>query len=120
MLEFWKYQALGKDFVLIDARCGQRLMSPEQARFLCHRRLGVGADGRLEVFSLDPGPAVLERGSVPMAGEGTFVDQEIQLDGERVRAAAVVAGTPHLVIFGEARPELACRLGPAGRMAPLT
>ncbi|MFN7640578.1 MAG: diaminopimelate epimerase, partial [bacterium] len=45
-LTFYKYQATGNDFVLIDNRSGQ--VDPDDYVFfeqLCHRRFGVGADG---------------------------------------------------------------------------
>jgi diaminopimelate epimerase len=179
MLEFWKYQALGNDFVIIDARKNRRLIRPQEARFICDRRFGVGADGvltllpseraalrlhlynsdgsepemcgngmrcvakhvleeqggerlavetpagiigvraergsdgQIENICLEMGAAHLDRKKVPLAGEGRFVDEPIELAGVTVRATAVFAGAPHLVIFGEADQELARELGPA-------
>ena len=40
-LEFWKYQGLGNDFVVVNGP----LMTAERARLLCDRRRGIGADG---------------------------------------------------------------------------
>ncbi len=46
MLEFSKYHGLGNDFILIDNRATpDPCFTPEQARFLCDRHFGVGADG---------------------------------------------------------------------------
>lgn len=46
MLEFSKYHGLGNDFILIDNRATpDPCLTPEQARFLCDRHFGVGADG---------------------------------------------------------------------------
>ena len=53
MLQFSKYQGLGNDFLLLDARNGAdaavggapAALSPESIRRLCDRRFGVGADG---------------------------------------------------------------------------
>ena len=53
MLQFSKYQGLGNDFLLLDARAGSGLdaggltdvLTPETVRRLCDRRFGVGADG---------------------------------------------------------------------------
>jgi diaminopimelate epimerase len=48
-LTFEKYEGLGNDFVVIDARDEGRQVSPELARRLCDRRRGVGGDGVLLV-----------------------------------------------------------------------
>ena len=37
-IHFYKYQATGNDFVIIDAR-------EENIKFLCHRQFGIGSDG---------------------------------------------------------------------------
>ncbi len=49
VLTFWKYQGIGNDFVLVD-----RPVTADQARALCDRSLGVGADG---VLIVTPGEA---------------------------------------------------------------
>ena len=46
MIPFTKYQGLGNNFVLIDNRAqSEPMLSPEQARQVCDRNFGVGADG---------------------------------------------------------------------------
>jgi diaminopimelate epimerase len=47
---FEKVQGLGNDFVLLDARRHPALVSPQTARRLCDRRLGIGADGVLTLL----------------------------------------------------------------------
>jgi diaminopimelate epimerase len=44
-LHFYKYQAAGNDFVLIDNRDKNLLLSKDQIAKICDRRFGVGADG---------------------------------------------------------------------------
>lgn len=44
-LHFFKYQATGNDFVLIDNRSGQYSLTTRQIENICDRRFGVGADG---------------------------------------------------------------------------
>lgn len=46
-LTFYKYQATGNDFIMIDNRAGNPGLSFDQEKisFLCHRRFGIGADG---------------------------------------------------------------------------
>jgi len=44
-IHFYKYQATGNDFVLIDNRSGQYSFSVDQVKKICDRRFGIGADG---------------------------------------------------------------------------
>lgn len=44
-IHFYKYQATGNDFILIDNRSGELSFTPEQIQKICDRRFGVGADG---------------------------------------------------------------------------
>ena len=50
-VHFYKYQATGNDFVVIDNRNGALKLSTEQVMRICNRRLGVGADGLMLVES---------------------------------------------------------------------
>ncbi len=45
VVHFYKYQAVGNDFLLVDNRQGNHTFSSEQIAALCHRRFGIGADG---------------------------------------------------------------------------
>lgn len=45
VVHFYKYQAAGNDFILVDDREGQHEFSNELISALCHRRFGIGADG---------------------------------------------------------------------------
>src|SRR5690242_19162603 len=53
-LNFWKYQGLGNDFVVVEANV---LMDAARAVRLCDRRRGVGADGVLSVLPARAGGA---------------------------------------------------------------
>jgi len=44
-IHFYKYQATGNDFVVIDNRTSMYSFSKEQIEKICDRRFGVGADG---------------------------------------------------------------------------
>lgn len=44
-LNFYKYQATGNDFIMIDAFNRDVFLTEKQIEFLCDRRFGVGADG---------------------------------------------------------------------------
>lgn len=54
LIQFFKYQGTGNDFILLDNRNGiYDSLSTEQIRFLCDRRFGIGADGLMTFNSLD-------------------------------------------------------------------
>jgi diaminopimelate epimerase len=52
-MRFYKYQATGNDFVLVDNRSGKLSFSDKQIATLCDRRFGIGADG-LILLENDP------------------------------------------------------------------
>jgi diaminopimelate epimerase len=53
-LMFFKYQATGNDFIIMDHRQKNLSLSTTQIEHLCHRRFGIGADG-LILFQLKEG-----------------------------------------------------------------
>ncbi|HEX5172064.1 MAG TPA: diaminopimelate epimerase [Cyclobacteriaceae bacterium] len=42
---FYKYQATGNDFVLVDNQSGQLSFTKSQIQRICNRKFGIGADG---------------------------------------------------------------------------
>jgi diaminopimelate epimerase len=51
--DFVKSHGLGNDYVVVDAARFGIPLTPERVRLLCHRHLGLGSDGILEVSALD-------------------------------------------------------------------
>ena len=77
-LQFEKWEGTGNDFILVDARQAGALLSswtPDQIQRLCDRRLGVGADGVVEVSTNGQGHLVVDfrnpDGSRSFCGNGT-------------------------------------------------
>jgi diaminopimelate epimerase len=52
-MNFWKYHALGNDYLVLDPRDLPAPLTTGQVRALCHRNFGIGSDGIL----LGPLPA---------------------------------------------------------------
>jgi diaminopimelate epimerase len=52
-MKFWKYHALGNDYIVIDPEDLPTPLTTQQVRLICHRNFGVGSDGIL----LGPLPA---------------------------------------------------------------
>lgn len=51
-IEFYKYHGTGNDFIMLDNRSGRyNQLSTAQIRFLCDRRIGIGADGLICINS---------------------------------------------------------------------
>jgi diaminopimelate epimerase len=48
---FWKGQALGNDYLVVDPRELDFPLTPRRVRALCDRQRGVGADGVLELVA---------------------------------------------------------------------
>ncbi|HUY62922.1 MAG TPA: diaminopimelate epimerase [Acidimicrobiales bacterium] len=87
-LRLTKHHGAGNDFLVLADAAGRRPVSAAEARALCHRRLGVGADGLLR--------AVPGAGGADLAMELRNADGgEAEMSGNGIRClvqAAVTAG----------------------------
>ncbi len=87
-LPFFKYQACGNDFILIDHRAGiptGLTLSPERAAKLCHRQFGVGGD---QILWLKPGEAETSATVAIVNADGS----EAEMCGNGMRAIGVFLG----------------------------
>ena len=55
--------------------------------------------GKAERVRVSMPPPCFERRALPMSGSGSFIDQPVEIDGQRRLATAVSVGNPHLVFF---------------------
>jgi diaminopimelate epimerase len=51
---------------------------------------------------VDMGVPMLERGKIPMRGNGTCINEDLQVDGEAYKVTCLSVGNPHCVIFVDA------------------
>jgi diaminopimelate epimerase len=56
-------------------------------------------NGLVESVKVDMGVPVFDRSQIPMIGEGTFIDQELKVNEEKINATALSIGNPHCVVF---------------------
>lgn len=46
-IDFYKYHALGNDYVVMDPNRSQFKLTPDTIKLICHRNFGIGSDGIL-------------------------------------------------------------------------
>jgi diaminopimelate epimerase len=96
---FFKYHALGNDFVVVDRRATGVDITAEEARLLCARHTGIGADGVLAILPAEgaAGRMVVHNadGSVAeMCGNGIrCVARYLGEDPEATRADTMIIDT---------------------------
>jgi len=56
-------------------------------------------DGTVRSVTVDMGSPILERPRIPMAGEGKCIDEDLDVEGEKIRITSLSVGNPHCVIF---------------------
>ncbi len=58
-------------------------------------------NGEVKKITVDMGPAYLKRGEIPATGdaESTMIDQEVIIDGRKLKITGIGMGNPHGVIF---------------------
>ena len=56
-------------------------------------------DGEVKAVKVDMGVPVWERNLIPMLGQGTCIDQDLQVDSEQYKVTCLSVGNPHCVVF---------------------
>ena len=70
-------------------------------------------NGLVKSVMVDMGTPVLERSKIPMLGQGTSVNEDLQVNGETYKVTCLSVGNPHCVIFVDALDEFPVqRVGP--------
>jgi diaminopimelate epimerase len=59
-------------------------------------------NGLVQSVMVDMGVPVLERSKIPMVGQGTCINQDLQVNGEAYKVTCLSVGNPHCVIFVDA------------------
>ncbi|MBM7117820.1 diaminopimelate epimerase [Archangium primigenium] len=126
---FFKYHGLGNDFIVLDRRQNGVDIDADTSRWLCDRRLGVGADGVLAILPSEQGMARMvvhnADGSIAeMCGNGLRCAVKYLVDNsgekpERIEVetgAGVLSCAPGFGSDGVAQVEIS--MGPARLVAP--
>jgi len=70
-------------------------------------------NGLVQSVMVDMGVPVLEKSKIPMFGQGTYVNEDLQVNGETYKATCLSVGNPHCVIFVDAVDDFPVqRVGP--------
>jgi diaminopimelate epimerase len=59
-------------------------------------------NGLVQSVMVDMGVPVLERSKIPMLGEGTAVNEDLQVNGETYKITCLSVGNPHCIVFVDA------------------
>ena len=106
MIRFSKYHGCGNDFIILTEDAADRRSYPELARQICHRQLGVGADGLIIVKqdSLEMIFYNSDGSQAPMCGNGIRCFAQYCFDEgictEEAYPVKTLAGTMEVRIIG--------------------
>jgi len=56
-------------------------------------------NGQVKSVKVDMGLPILERGKIPMLGDGTCVNEDLLVNGENHKVTCLSVGNPHCVVF---------------------
>ncbi len=116
--DFVKSHGLGNDYIVVDAARFPIPLTPERVRLLCHRHLGVGSDGILEVTAADdaffvriwnPDGSQAERSGNGLRIAAKFL-AEYGYTRESIFPIETVAGAVRTAVFREGTRVRAVRL----------
>ncbi|MBW2699688.1 MAG: diaminopimelate epimerase [Deltaproteobacteria bacterium] len=85
----------------------------ETGRGVLTCKLQLGADGKVEMVTVNMSPALFDCEEVPMEGRsGTCIEEDLEVDGLHFCLTAVSMGNPHAVLFEKADLAMARKRGP--------
>lgn len=96
-LHFRKYEAIGNDYLVVDAQHYPLLPNPSLVRRICDRRSGVGADGILYGPFVEPAGFRL-RIFNPDGSEAEKSGNGIRIFARYLRDAGYVSGPGHTIV----------------------
>ncbi len=97
-VDFYKYHALGNDYIVIDPNHIQLTLTPDHIKLICHRHFGIGSDGilygplfdqgriRLRIFNPDGSEA-------EKSGNGIRIFSKYLVDAQYVTADKISLDT---------------------------
>ncbi len=95
-------------------------MSVETLAGIMKPSLSLGADGAVELVTVDMGHPSFDRAAVPMGGQGSSVYSLIELDGQEREIGSVLMGVPHTLVLTDTFDSgIVSKLGPVIENLPL-
>jgi len=104
IMRFWKYHALGNDYLVLDPADAPRAPSPAKVVRICHRHFGLGSDGILygpsKVKGADFGLRIFnpDGSEAEKSGNGLRIFARYLRDRKRVKEKPFTVHTPGGVV----------------------
>jgi len=96
-MEFWKYEGIGNDFIVLDGVRSLRKIDTEMCKRICDRHFGIGADGVVYILPGENGSDITMRVINPDGSEAEMCGNGIRCLAKHAYETWLVKKTKFLV-----------------------